>query len=226
MPDDGAVPENAERDRRASRDRLAGGSLHLTPREREVLTRVLRGEQNKEIALQLGVSKQFAKELVSHLLRKFQVPNRAALAEAGARLDLVGESIERSWVPQLLRGASVQIAVTRGPEHRYVVANDAFAKAVGRDVVGKTMRESFPELARTGHVAVADRVYRTGESVVGHEHAATWDRGCGPELTYTDAVLQALRGESGEIEGLVFFAIDVTDEVRSRSAEQPGITRN
>jgi DNA-binding CsgD family transcriptional regulator len=224
MSEDSEVPKSAKRDRPMRRDRRSDGGLHLTPREREVLARVLRGEQNKEIALQLGFSKQFAKELVSDRLRKFQVPNRAALAEAGTRMDLVGESVERSWLPQLFRAASVQIAVTRGPEHRYVVANAAFTKAVGRDVVGKTMRESFPELERTEYFALADRVYQTGESVVGHEAAATWDRGCGPELTYTDAVLQALRGDDGEIEGLAFFGMDVTEQVRSRLAEPLGIS--
>jgi DNA-binding CsgD family transcriptional regulator len=192
--------------------------VHLTPREREVLDHVLRGAPNKEIATRLGLADQSVKDLVSVLLRKFRVRNRAALADTALQLDLVGESIERSWLPQLLRGASVQIAVTRGPEHRYVVANAAFAKAAGRDVVGKTMRESFPELEHTGHFALADRVYETGESVVGHEAAALWDRGGGPELTYTDGVLQAIRGDAGEIEGLVFFGIDVTELVRSRSA--------
>lgn len=213
MPEDGTVPEVGKRERRAGRDRHATNGLHLTPREREALAHVLRGETNKEIALRLGLAQQTAKELVSDLLHKFHVPNRAALAEAGARLDLVGESIERSWLPQLFRGASVQIAVTRGPEHRYVIANTAFTKAVGRDVVGKTMRESFPELAGSEHFAVADRVYQTGVSVVGHAAMAIWDRGRGPELTYTDAVLQALRGDDGEIDGLAYFGMDVTEEV-------------
>jgi len=205
--------KDAGRDRRAGSDRRAEGSLHLTPREREVLALVLQGEQNKEIAARLGVAEQSAKDHVSELLRKFGVPNRAALADAGARLDLLGESLERSWFPQLFRGASVLIAVTRGPEHRYVVVNEAFAKAVGRDVVGKTMREAFPELEHSGNLEVADRVYRTGKSFVAHEAAAIWDQGRGPELTYTDAVLQALHGDDGAIEGLVFFGLDVTELV-------------
>ena len=213
------MTQNVDPDRRAGRDRRTVGSIHLTPREREVLALVLRGAQNKEIALRLGVVEQSAKQHVSDLLRKFDVPNRAALADAGARLELVGESIERSWIPQLFRGASVLIAITRGPEHRYVAANAAYAKAVARDVVGKTMREAFPELGSTGNFEVADRVYRTGEPFVGHEAPATWDRGRGPELTYTDAVLQPLRGDDGEIEGLVFFGFDVTDQVRARPAK-------
>lgn len=192
--------------------------LHLTPREREVLALVLRGAQNKEIASQLGQSEQSVKEHVSDLLRKFGVPNRAALGEAGAHLDLVGPALlERSWFPQLFRTASVLIAVTRGPSHLYVAVNQAFAKSVGRDVVGQTMREAFPELVGSGYFEVADRVYRGGESVVAHEAPALWDRGSGAKLTYTDAVLQALRSEDGAVEGLVFFGIDVTEQVHARS---------
>jgi hypothetical protein len=75
------------------------------------------------------------------------------------------------------------------------------------------MRGAFPELADSGYLEVADNVYRSGESFIGHAAAAVWDRGRGPELTYTDAVLQALRGDDGTIDGLVYFALDVTDQV-------------
>lgn len=209
-------------ERRSGDERRTDTVFHLTPREREILELVLRGEQNKEIAAQLGLAEQSVKGHVSHLLRKFAVRNRASLGEAGAHLDLVGEAIlERGWFPQLFRGASVQIAVTRGPNHVYVVVNNTFAKLVGRDVVGRTMREAFPEFEGSGYFEVADRVYQTGESFVAHEAPAVWDRGSGASLTYTDAVLQALRGDTGVVEGLVFFAIDVTEQVRSKSLESP-----
>lgn len=201
-------------ERRTGRERRAG-SLRLTARERDVLELVLRGAQNKEIARQLGVAQQTVKEHVSELLRKFDVPNRAALAEAGVRIDLVGDAIERGWIPQLFRGASARIAVTRGPEHRYVFANDSFAKTFGRDVMGKTMREAFPEHSDAIVVAV-DRVFETGESMVLHEAESVEDRGRGRELRYTDAMLQALRGDNGQIEGVAFFAMDVTTQVRAR----------
>jgi len=209
-----------EPDPTSDSERDAPRPLNLTQRESEVLVRVQRGLENKTIAFELGVSEQSVKEYVSALLRKFGVPNRAALAEAGSRLDVIGEPIDRSWFPQMFRGASVQIAVTRGPEHRYVVANEAFVRQVGRAVLGKTMREAFPELADSPNHELADRVYRTGESVVGHEVAGVLDRGGGPEVTYADGVIQALRGDNGRIEGLVLFMIDVTEQVRSRPAER------
>jgi DNA-binding CsgD family transcriptional regulator len=205
------------RDREIRRDRRARTGLQLTPREREILTRVLRGEPNKAIAQHLGIAVQSVKQHVSDLFRKFGVSNRAALAEAGAHLDLIGSAVlERSWLPQLFRTATVQIAISRGPNHVYVAVNEAFARAVGRDVVGQTMREAFPELEGSGHFEVADRVYESGESFVAHEAPAVWDRGSGARLTYSDAVLQALRSEDGAVEGLLFFGIDVTEQCAQR----------
>jgi len=217
------MPQEPSREPDQTSDRGdAPRKLNLTQRESEVLLRVQRGLENKTIAFELGVSEQSIKEYVSALLRKFGVPNRAALAEAGSRLDVIGESIDRSWFPQMFRGASVQIAVTRGPEHRYVVANEAFVQRVGRPVVGKTMREAFPELADSPNHDLADRVYRTGESVIGHEVPGVLDQGFGLEPTYADGVIQALHGDDGTIEGLVMFMIDVTEQVRSRSADPQG----
>ena len=81
------------------------------------------------------------------------------------------------------------------------------------------MREASPELADSPNHELADRVYRTGESAVGHEVPGVLDKGSGLEVTYADGVVQALRGDDGTIEGLVMFMIDVTEQVRSRSAE-------
>ena len=206
-------------ERRSGHDRR-GGAFHLTEREREVLKLVLEGAQNKDIASQLGLAEASVKERVSELLRKFDVPNRAALADIGARLDMVGAEspiLERTWFPQLFRNAKVVIAVTLGPEHRYVIVNDAFRRSVDRDVVGQTMREAFPE-TEAANFAIADQVYRTGEAVIGHEAPATVDRGAGPELTYTDGIVQPLLGDDGSVQGIVFFGIDVTDQVRARTS--------
>lgn len=52
----------------------------LTDRQREVLRLIRLGRTNKEIAELFGISEQGAKTLVSRLLRKFGVSNRAALA--------------------------------------------------------------------------------------------------------------------------------------------------
>lgn len=53
---------------------------HLTPREREVLERVQRGLQNKEIGDELHISVRTVKLYVSSLLQKHGVRSRLDLA--------------------------------------------------------------------------------------------------------------------------------------------------
>lgn len=52
----------------------------LTPREREVLARVLKGQSNKEIALALTCSSRTVEFHVRNILRKAGASTRVALA--------------------------------------------------------------------------------------------------------------------------------------------------
>jgi RNA polymerase sigma factor (sigma-70 family) len=62
-------------------DRLS--EPEITPREREILTLVTRGNANKEIAATLGISEDTVKQHVSRILMKLKVNDRAqATAEA------------------------------------------------------------------------------------------------------------------------------------------------
>ena len=59
---------------------LQAAVASLTPRERQVLALLAKGMTNREIASQIGVSEQWIKLLVSRILTKLEVPNRAAAA--------------------------------------------------------------------------------------------------------------------------------------------------
>jgi DNA-binding CsgD family transcriptional regulator len=186
--------------------------LTLTPRETQVLALVLRGRGNKEIAAELGIAEQSVKKYVSDLLQKFDVPNRAALAEAGTRMELTGEpGVDRGWVRQLFFEAEPHICVLRGPELRYEAVNEAFRRAVGnRPTIGRTMREAFPELEGQGIFERVERVYATGEPFIEHEATRRWDRGRGIESRTVDLILQPLRDEDDRVNGVVSFGVDVT----------------
>jgi PAS domain-containing protein len=183
-----------------------------------VLTHVLLGEGNKQIASSLGITEQAIKEHVSTMLDKFNVPNRAALAEAGMRLDFSGEmGFDRSWMRGIFLDAQPQICIARGAEFRYEAANEAFMEAVGRrPVIGRTMRETFPELEGQGVFETAERVYATGVPVIEHEVARSWDRGNGIETRLIDLVIQPLHDADGKVNGVASFAVDVTDLVAER----------
>lgn len=190
----------------------------LTERESHVLMRVQRGLQNKTIAFELGMAEQSVKEYVSVLLRKFGVSNRTALAGAASRLEVTGDrAMDQSWLPQFFIGAEPQISVVRGPDLRFEAVNETFRRAVGdRPVIGRTLREAFPELEGQGIVERCERVYATGEPTVEHERVTSWDRGNGIERRQVDLVMQPLRDEDGVVNGVMSFAIDVTDLATAR----------
>lgn len=68
-------------------DRLA--EPEITPREREILTLVTRGNANKEIAATLGISEDTVKQHVSRILVKLKVNDRAQATAEAIRRGLV-----------------------------------------------------------------------------------------------------------------------------------------
>ncbi|WP_207485648.1 LuxR C-terminal-related transcriptional regulator [Arenibaculum pallidiluteum] len=59
---------------------LGGGRKGLSPREREILRRLVAGESNKEIANRLGITEATIKVHLKGLLRKLGVSNRTQAA--------------------------------------------------------------------------------------------------------------------------------------------------
>lgn len=55
-------------------------SIHLTPRETEIVRYVMLGESNKQIARRLGISNYTVRDHVSNLLKKSGVTSRSRLA--------------------------------------------------------------------------------------------------------------------------------------------------
>ncbi len=69
------------------KDRLA--EPEITRREREILTLVTRGNANKEIAANLGISEDTVKQHVSRILMKLKVNDRAQATAEAIRRGLV-----------------------------------------------------------------------------------------------------------------------------------------
>ena len=72
------VQDQAERTRR---DELHSRFGQLTPREREVLTHVLRGQLNKQIAADLGIDERSVKRHRTNLMAKLQIQSVAELGQ-------------------------------------------------------------------------------------------------------------------------------------------------
>ena len=126
---------------------------------------------------------------------------------------------ERETLRALILAMPAPLALLDGPEHRYVLVNEAFRRAItsGRDVTGLTPQEAFPELAGTGMYERNDRVYATGEPWIGPETPVRYDRdGTGLQDTWFDLRFEPVRDADGRVTAILHFAVEVTEQVQAR----------
>jgi PAS domain S-box-containing protein len=126
---------------------------------------------------------------------------------------------ERERLAELFQQVPVGVAVLEGPEHRHTVANPSYCAMLGRgEVVGRTLRELFPDSGDSQLFEVMERVYRTGEPVRSAEMHARIQRegGSGLEDAWFSFVTHPLRGAGGNVTGVMLVAADVTEQVRAR----------
>jgi FixJ family two-component response regulator len=88
-----AIGEALARDRAARRQRADLAALReqyarLTPRERDVMARVVAGQLNKQIAAEFGVSEQTIKVHRFRVMHKMQAESLAALVRMADKLDI------------------------------------------------------------------------------------------------------------------------------------------
>jgi signal transduction histidine kinase len=136
-------------------------------------------------------------------------------ATVQARL-LMQHEMER--LANLFQQAPAFFAVLNGPRHVFELLNPLYQELIGRrDIIGKTVGEAVPEAEQQGFIALLDRVYRTGESFVGHSTPIQLARGPARdlEMRYLDFVYQPRRDSKGNINGIIVLGVDVTEGKRA-----------
>ncbi|HLJ76189.1 MAG TPA: ATP-binding protein [Acidobacteriaceae bacterium] len=202
-------------------------ALRSTP---VILLSARAGEESRLEGLQAGsddyLVKPFtARELLARVATHIRMANlRLEAAEREARLHAEAET-ERRRFREILEYSPAAVGLLSGPDHRWSFVNDFYVRVTGRrgaeDFLGKTVMESLPELEGQGFVELLDEVYRTGEPYVGREVKVRLRRR-GPDRPMEDAyfnfVYQPMRAASGEMQGILVHAVDVTDQVVARIA--------
>jgi signal transduction histidine kinase/CheY-like chemotaxis protein len=121
------------------------------------------------------------------------------------------------------------IAVVRGPEHIFEIANKSYTQLIGRgDLVGKTAREALPEVEGQGFFELLDEVYQSGTPFVGHAVPIDVAREANAPLErlYLDFIYQPIRDPSGNVVGIFVEGSDVTqrkqveDELRAANRQK------
>lgn len=138
------------------------------------------------------------------------------IREQTARLEA---EVQRNRLYSLLLQAPAFICIDRGPEHVFEFANPLYCQLVGnRELIGRTVREAFPELEGQGFFELLDQVFTTGEPFLGNEVAAQFDRqGNGMiEEGFFNFVYQPIHDINGAVEGVITFGFEVTAQVIAR----------
>jgi signal transduction histidine kinase/ActR/RegA family two-component response regulator len=136
--------------------------------------------------------------------------------EEAARREAAAAEARRLAI--LFEHAPVAIAVLRGREHVFEVANAKYAALVGnRPLLGLPLGVALGELAGQGIVELVAGVYRTGEPFYGHGFPTTVVSPLGiAEERYFDFAYEPVPGDDGRPESVIAVVFEVTELSRAR----------
>jgi PAS domain S-box-containing protein len=136
------------------------------------------------------------------------------LARAQAEFDA-----ERERINQLFTQALVAICILSGPDLVYELVSTGYQQMFpGRKLLGLPLLQALPELSGLPAADNLFEVYQTGKTSKGINvcrHIAPQEGGPLKEF-YFDYILQARTNAQGQIDGVLVFAIEVTEQVLAR----------
>ncbi|SHH89072.1 PAS domain-containing sensor histidine kinase [Flavobacterium defluvii] len=130
-----------------------------------------------------------------------------------------GFETERLQFFNIYAQAPSYMAVLKGNDHVYELANELYLQLIDKiDIIGKPVKEVLPELEPQGIFEILDNVYQTGESFSANEMLIKFDGHSSGKLkdVYLNFIFQARRDANNEIDGILIFGNDVTEQVLSR----------
>jgi PAS domain S-box-containing protein len=137
--------------------------------------------------------------------------------EQTARLEA---ETERKRLYDILMQLPAMIGIVKGSDLVYEFASPSYLQVTGRtlDMIGKSMREVFPELEGQIYFDAIKHVYQTGETFIRNESLAYWDRnGDGVlEEGFFNCICPPWRDAKGTIQGVLIYNIEVTAQVQAR----------
>ena len=170
------IPPERQDEERAILDRLRRGERvdHFET------VRVAKGGRRIDISLTISPVRGGDGRVIGASKIARDITERKAAEEERRRLQDEVEA-ERARLAEVFRRAPSFLAILRGPEHVFDLANEPYDKLIGgRDIVGKPIREALPEVEGQGFFELLDEVYRTGEAFVGTDMRVLVQRKPGP----------------------------------------------
>lgn len=124
---------------------------------------------------------------------------------------------------QMFEQAPTFMALLRGPEHRFDLANPSYLRLIGdRQVVGHTVSDALPDAVAQGVVDILDEVYRSGVPYTanGARFLIQAEPGGPTEERFLDFVYQPLRDADGKVNAIFVEGADVTERTLAERARR------
>ncbi|MGI4741613.1 MAG: PAS domain-containing sensor histidine kinase [Janthinobacterium lividum] len=135
---------------------------------------------------------------------------------------------QRAQLHSLFLQAPAAICILSGPELVYELVNPGYqALFPGRELLGRPLLDALPEIAGNRVYETFRQVYETGRT---HEEQALLIPLARPgdgrlEDRYFQYVQQARTTTDGQVDGVLVFAFEVTEQVRARQQAEAGERR-
>ena len=143
------------------------------------------------------------------MMSKHDAPSTGALLAGSAA------SLAKISLADIFQQAPAFMCVLRGPDHVFELINDRYLQLVGNrpDLIGKTVNDALPEVARQGFITLLDNVYQTGVPFNAVDLPIFLQRL--PESPAEERVIDlsytALRDSHGAIIGVLAHGVDQTE---------------
>ena len=140
------------------------------------------------------------------------------VAQRAEQAQREAKELQARRMAALFEHAPVGIALLRGKEHVFEVANPLYRELLPKhDVLHRSIREALPELDGQGIFELLDDVFESNEPYLGRSIRLVID---GPDGAaherFFDFAYQPLPGEDGRPESIVVVVFEVTDLSKAR----------
>lgn len=128
---------------------------------------------------------------------------------------------DKERLEQLFDQAPGFMAMVRGPDHVFELANPAYKRLVGdRELIGKTLAEALPDAVEQGYLKLLDKVYLNGQafSSSGAKYAMQAVPGGPVTERYLNFVYQPVKDANGQVSGIFIEGSDVTGAHQTNDA--------
>lgn len=174
-----------------------------------------------------GMAKSGAKSRVAEASYLSSAPSIPVVgARDGEHKLPIKTGLESERMRELLMQAPAAIGLLSGPELRWTFVNPEYVRVAGRqradEFIGKTLRESLPELEGQPFFEPLETAYRTGIPYVAAGAKAVLNRAASGQdrEAYFNFVYQPVRDFEGKVDGILVHAVEVTSQIHEEKERE------